>query len=64
MLNAANEVANLAFREGRCGFLDIERVVEQTLDASEAEVVESPAQLEEIDARARSIASSLLNASE
>lgn len=64
VLNAANEVANLAFREGRCGFLDIERVVEQTLDASEAEVVESLAQLEEIDARARSIASSLLNASE
>lgn len=63
VLNAANEVANLAFREGRCGFLDIERVVEQTLDASEAEVVESLAQLEEIDARARSIASSLLNAS-
>lgn len=64
VLNAANEVVNLAFREGRCGFLDIERVVEQTLDASEAEVVESLAQLEEIDARARSIASSLLNASE
>lgn len=64
VLNAANEVANLAFREGRCGFLDIERVVEQTLDASEAEVVESLAQLEEIDARARNIASSLLNASE
>ena len=64
VLNAANEVANLAFREGRCGFLDIERVVEQTLDASEAEVVESLAQLEEIDARARSIAYSLLNASE
>lgn len=63
VLNAANEVANLAFREGRCGFLDIERVVEQTLDASEVEVVESLAQLEEIDARARSIASSLLNAS-
>lgn len=63
VLNAANEVANLAFREGRCGFLDIERVVEQTLDASEAEVVESLAQLEEIDASARSIASSLLNAS-
>ncbi len=63
VLNAANEVANLAFREGRCGFLDIERVVEQTLDASEAEVVESLAQLEEIDARARNIASSLLNAS-
>lgn len=64
VLNAANEVVNLAFREGRCGFLDIERVVEQTLDASEAEVVESLAQLEEIDARARSIASSLLNAYE
>ena len=64
VLNAANEVVNLAFREGRCGFLDIERVVEQTLDASEAEVVESLAQLEEIDARARSIAYSLLNASE
>ena len=32
VLNAANEVANLAFREGRCGFLQMSEVIAHTMD--------------------------------
>ena len=32
ILNAANEVANLAFREGRCGFLQMSEVIAHTMD--------------------------------
>ena len=31
VLNAANEVANLAFREGRCGFLQMSDVIAETM---------------------------------
>lgn len=31
VVNAANEVVNLAFRQGRCGFLQMADVIEQTL---------------------------------
>ena len=31
VLNAANEIANLAFREGRIGFADVPRIIEETL---------------------------------
>ena len=32
VLNAANEVANLAFREGSCGFLQMSDVIRETMD--------------------------------
>lgn len=32
VLNAANEVANLAFREGRCAFLQMSDVIRQTME--------------------------------
>ena len=32
VLNAANEIANLAFREGRCGFLQMSEVIAATMD--------------------------------
>ena len=56
VLNAANEVANAAFRRGECGFLDIERIVESAMEAHEVQVVSSLEQLEEIDLWARGIA--------
>lgn len=31
ILNAANEVANLAFREGRCGFMDMPDIIADTM---------------------------------
>ena len=32
VLNAANEVANLAFREGRCGFLQMSDIIAKTME--------------------------------
>ncbi|MBP3894053.1 MAG: 1-deoxy-D-xylulose-5-phosphate reductoisomerase [Atopobiaceae bacterium] len=58
VLNAANEVANAAFREGRCGFLDIERIVTHVLESHEVQRVESLEQLDEIDRWARAYAES------
>ena len=34
-LNAANEVVNLAFREGRCGFLQMSDVIARTMDKTD-----------------------------
>ncbi len=52
-MNAANEVANQAFRDGRLGFLAIAEVVSAVMDATVPEPVESLAQVAEVDARAR-----------
>lgn len=59
-LNAANEVANESFRRGSCGFLDIERVVRHVMERTSVEPVESPAQLDEVDARSRELARAAL----
>lgn len=53
VLNAADEVAVAAFLEGRIGYLDIERVVEEALRGHATVPVESLEQLEEVDAEAR-----------
>lgn len=60
VLNAANEVANQAFREDRCTFFDIERICEESLSAHDSQPVESLDQLAEVDARARAFASTLI----
>ncbi len=60
-MNAANEVANLSFRQGMCGFLDVERTVEAVMDAARVERVESLEQLVEVDARAREAARARLS---
>ena len=52
-MNAANEVANAAFRKGACGFLDVERIVSFVMDKTRVERVDSLKQLEECDAQAR-----------
>ena len=61
VMNAANEVANAAFRVGTCGFLDIESLVSKVMAKSCAEKVESCEQLVEVDARARALATELLS---
>lgn len=60
VMNAANEVANESFRQGSCGFLDIERVVAEVMDKTSVERVESLEQLMEVDARARAAAAEVL----
>jgi len=60
VMNAANEVANLAFREGRCGFLDIADTIERTMQ--KATPISRPT-LDDLfasDAEARRIATEML----
>lgn len=61
IMNAANEVANKAFREGCCSFLDIERIVAQTMQKCEPAPVESLEQLREVDTQARMCAQTYLS---
>ena len=62
IMNAANEIANEAFRAGRIGFLDIERIVSNVLEKSAVEAVQNLEQLAEVDARARRDAAALIGA--
>ena len=59
-MNAANEVANAAFRCGTCSFTDIDRVVEGVMDGTRVEAVESLEQISAVDARARAQAKLIL----
>lgn len=52
-MNAANEVANEAFRQDRCGFCDIDRIIERVMDATSVESLTSLEQIAEVDALAR-----------
>lgn len=56
VLNAANEVANLAFREGRCGFLQMSDIIEKTMN--QAAFIAKPAYEDYVatDAEARRLA--------
>lgn len=60
-MNAANEVANAAFRSDACGFCDIDRVVERVMDLTEVEPVSGLDQISEVDALARSRAHEILS---
>jgi 1-deoxy-D-xylulose-5-phosphate reductoisomerase len=60
LLNAANEVAVQAFLDRRIGFLDIERVVEGTLDALPHGAIGDLATVLEMDGQARRHASGLV----
>jgi 1-deoxy-D-xylulose-5-phosphate reductoisomerase len=55
-LNAADEVAVAAFLEGRIGFDDIPRVIEQVLSATESRKLSSISQVLEADSQARRLA--------
>jgi 1-deoxy-D-xylulose-5-phosphate reductoisomerase len=61
VMNAANEIAVAAFLKGRIGFLDIVRLVEQTLEALQPTTVDSIETVIEIDLEARAICSQLLD---
>lgn len=61
VLNASDEIAVDAFLHGRIAYLDIERVVGCTLEAFEADRVESLEQLEDVDARARAEAARVVS---
>jgi 1-deoxy-D-xylulose-5-phosphate reductoisomerase len=56
VLNAANEVAVAAFLERRIGFLDIVRIVEQTLEQAPSTPIAALADVLEVDSFARKVA--------
>lgn len=60
VLNAANEVVNLAFRENRCGFLQMSEIIAQTM--AQATFIPQPTYDDYVntDAEARQIAMNLL----
>ena len=60
ILNAANEVANLAFREGRCTFLGMADVIEKTMQQAAFDGNPTLDTYLQTDAEARRIAQSLL----
>ena len=61
VLNAANEVVNLAFREGRCGFLQMSAIIAGTMD--KATFISKPTYEDYVasDAEARRLAAQMLN---
>ena len=60
VVNAANEIVNLAFRQGKIGFLDMGDIIEKTLD--KATVITTPSYEDYVnsDAEARRIATSFI----
>lgn len=60
VVNAANEIVNLAFRQGKIGFLDMGDIIEKTLD--KATVITTPTYEDYVksDAEARRIATSFI----
>lgn len=60
ILNAANEVVNLAFREGRCGFLQMSDIIEQTMTKTTFIAEPTYDNYVQTDQEARKIATELL----
>ncbi|KXB35469.1 1-deoxy-D-xylulose-5-phosphate reductoisomerase [Atopobium deltae] len=56
VVNAANEIANLAFRQGRISFLHIADVVEHVMNRMDAQALTSLEQALELDQQARKLA--------
>jgi len=63
ILNAANEVGVAAFLAGRTGFLDIARIVEETLDTLTPRRLDSLEDVFELDATARRTAAAIVGGS-
>ena len=61
ILNAANEVVNLAFREGKCGFLQMSDVIERAMSKTTFITEPSYDDYVQTDAEARCIATKLIN---
>ena len=61
VLNAANEVVNLAFREGKCGFLQMSDVIATTMEQTTFIAEPNYEDYVHTDREARKIAQSILN---
>lgn len=60
VLNAANEIANKAFRDGACSFYDISRTIEQTMAAVPFAEPSTYDEYAAVDSEARRIAADIL----
>lgn len=60
ILNAANEVVNLAFRENKCGFLQMSEIIEQTMNRTSFIAQPTYEDYVQTDAEARKIALEIL----
>jgi 1-deoxy-D-xylulose-5-phosphate reductoisomerase len=60
ILNAANEVVNLAFRQERCGFLQMADVIEKTLQTVSHQEQSTLEDYLACDAESRQVAASLI----
>ena len=60
VVNAANEIVNLAFRQGRCSFLQMPQVIADTMQHATFIAKPSLDDLFQADAEARRIADELL----
>lgn len=60
IVNAANEIVNLAFREGRCSFLGIGEVIEKTMQRATFDAKPDYEVYLQTDAEARRLATELL----
>ncbi len=61
VVNAANEIANLAFRQERCSFLQMPQIIENTLNAVPFQAQPTLDDYLATDAEARSVANSFLH---
>ncbi len=61
ILNAANEVVNLAFREGKCGFMQMSDVIAETMAKTTFVVEPTYEDYVQTDAEARNIATTILH---
>jgi len=59
-LNAANEVANQAFQDGKIGFMDIVSTVESVMDKANNQCVETLDEVWALDAQARQLAKDMI----
>lgn len=60
IVNAANEIVNLAFREGRCSFLGMGEVIEKTMQRATFDAMPDYEVYLQTDAEARRLATELL----
>ena len=60
VLNAANEVAVQGFLQGRLSFIDIARIVAETLEKHEVAELESLEHVQQVDTEAREVALKLI----
>ena len=60
IVNAANEIVNLAFREGRCSFLGMGEVIEKTMQRATFDAKPDYEVYLQTDAEARRLATELL----